>query len=1140
MTTRVHAGYSRERASDDGGDTLWVALAERAAAPIGGQPIYTGMARRLALAGTKAAQPADGVYTGLAQRTDLAQYRPSRAAGVVEETLEEDGQTILVLRSPTGSYVRLTVVEAAIWRAMDGSQTVVALATMAFLQFQQLVIVTKLAQELRRDGFLADPHVGLYSGLQARQANQGVEGWGRRIGRALRSHELAISGIDAFAGALHRWGGWMLFTRTFAVILAALVLASALGFALVGANVAHQYRLIDAGNVGLSLVGLWVALLVSFVLHELAHAVAVKHFGRRVVRGGVMLYYGMPAAFVDTSDIWMAGRRARIIVSLAGPLCDLLVGAVAALGAALLPVGSLGEAAYRLAAASYLAAICNLNPLLELDGYYILSDWLRLPNLRRQALAFIGGPLWQKLAARAKLSHEERIYGLYGLLAGVYTVLAVGLALAFWRSQLLRMLGDMWARGDLAGRLGAVIVVVAVVVPVALGLLVAAWGLVAAAAAWVARRGYGRSPLVVAAALTLLTVALASLPSRYGVTVETRLIVLLLWLIALVTQIALHADYRGAAVAPALDAFLTVTVIELVAQLGMLWSDQIVIWSAFETIGFVLLLFAGMVALLDLDLRQSPPLELVGSAMLLALAFLAGGMAIWLIQEARPWATFSVLVLQATPVYTSVVALALLLPLVAGFHDSRLRWSWLLLWVGIGVQAGAYLLELRAGTALTPVALAALIFAAGLWAAAWCAHVVALRQLTTGELAWPLEPDSGEAERLQRAFRHTYAGLYRLLRAYSGARRARALDDRMDVLAATANWEITLDREAVRIGAELMVRPLDAQGGRFAEVLRYTVAEIERLAGATFARRAIQAAYDALPWPEREAADRRCFPDTPWARELSRAFGDARTARLRLLRHVGRFAACDDVELGALAAALEPRRVNAGGLIQGSAGLWIVEAGEVLVKTGATMQAELHRGAAFDAEAQVASSAGAAALRQYRASVDSDLLFLNASALARLLNGAAPHADDGAALATAVQYLERAPFFRDLRRETLRALAPHAEFIRFPPRTPLIRQGRPSGRLYVLVAGEVVVVQTDGAEAGATGKGRIVARLGPVDLFGELELLRGTLPVASVVAVTPVELLALPHSAVAGLLTAGGPISHELEQIGSGRLHALR
>ncbi|MFV9506012.1 MAG: cyclic nucleotide-binding domain-containing protein [Oscillochloridaceae bacterium umkhey_bin13] len=1113
---------------------LWATVHAAAARPAEAKGLYAALTNQ---ANRKRREPdGTGIWAGLTLRSDPARYRPKRAEGIVEETITDGTEDLLVLRSPLGRYARLTPVEAALWRAMDGERTATELATIAFLQHRQLVLVPKLAQGLRRDGFLADPHVGLYQGLINRQRDHGLAGWGRRLTRVLRSHAFALPGVDRLAGGFYRGGGWLLFTWPVLALLGLLSLVGAVAFVNIGQG-AQPYNLVDAEQLGPSLLALWVALLVSFVLHELAHALAVKHFGRTVLRGGVMIYFGMPAAFVDTSDIWLAGRRPQILVSLAGPLCDLTVASVAAIAAALLPTGMVGEAAYRLAAASYLAALFNLNPLLELDGYYMLSDWLRLPNLRRRALQFIGGPLWQKLQTGARLNRDEWIFTLYGLFAAAYTVLAVGLALVFWQGQLIELITALWARGDLAGILAALVIVLAVVLPIGLGLVVAAWGLVAAGAAWVGRRGYGRSPFVVSLALAGLALALALLPLRYGVTVETKLIGPLLWLVALAAQMTLRADYRGAAIARALNAFLVISVLEVVAQLGIvLLPNQLLIWTIVQNLGYTLVLFAGFVALLDIDLRQARPAELLSTALLMAVAFLVGAGAIALISAARPELGFVALVLLATPVYASMVALALLLPLVGSLSDSRLLWSWLLLWVGIAVQTWAYLLELRAGTGLTPQALAALVLAAGLWAASWCAHGVALRQVAPESLRWPLEPASGERERLWRAFRHTYAGLYLTLRSYGGSRRARALDDRMDVIAATANWAITLDREEARIGVEIETLSLDAQGARFAEVLRYTVSEIERLTGATFARHAIRAAYDALPWPEREAADRRCFPNTPWARELSQAFGDARTARLRLLRQVERFAACDDSELAALAAAFEPRRVTAGTLLAGpnhpANGIWVIEAGEIALKEGPSVRAELHRGSAFGDELAEGQS--------FRASVDSDLLFLSGSELQRLLRHEAPRAADGPSVVAAARAFERAPFFHDLPRETLRELARQATLMQVPARTALIRQGRPGGRLFIIISGEAAVLRSDPvADEASTTRLRIVARLGPDELFGEIELLRQTPPMASVVTVRESELVALPHQAVAGLLTNSSSVARGLEQIGTGRLRDL-
>ncbi|RRR74416.1 MAG: cyclic nucleotide-binding domain-containing protein [Candidatus Viridilinea halotolerans] len=1114
---------------------LWGDLSKAAALATPPVGIYAALNDRLA---APAPTESSEIYGNVKQRTDVAQYRPCRAEGVDAEELHEDGHDYTILSTAAGRYLRLSPVEAELWRAMDGSRTVAELGMLAFTRFRQLVLVADLVEGLRQGGFLADAPVGVYRALCTHQDEQGIKGWSRRVWRNLQTRKVQLDGVDAVAAQIYRWGGWSLFTLPFLGLMALLVGMGAGFFSLVASGQWHAYSLIDTGNLGPSLFALWVALLCSFALHELAHAVAVKHFGRRVLSGGVMLYYAMPAAYVDTSDIWRAGRRPRIIVSLAGPLCDLLVGSVAAILAVVLPMGWAGEAAYRLAAACYIAAICNLNPLLELDGYYMLSDWLRLPNLRARALGFIAGPLWQKLQTRAPFGREERIFTLYGSLAALYTTLAIVLAVVFWQNQLLRMLGDLWLNGGQVGRLLAMLIMLVAVLPIIVGLLVAAWGVVVIAAGWIARRGYARSPFVVATAMVLLACALAVLPLRLGVTPETQLIGPLLWMVALIAQLALRADYHGAAVARALDAFLAVTSIELVAQLGLLLlPDAFVVWISVQSFGFTLLLLAGFVALLDYDLHQASWAELLISALLLGLAFLAGGGAIWIIQQAHPTWPFGGVVLLATPVYASMVALALLLPLVVSLHDSRQRWSWFLLWTGMVMQAGAYLLELHTSSRIMPASLAAVVLASGLWAAAWLAHIVALRQPTALILNWPVEGGRSEGERLQRAFQHTYAGLYRMLHSYSGARRARALDDRMDILAATANWELTLDRDRARIGAELAARPLDAQGLRFAEVLRYSVTEIERLAGATFARRAIQAAYDALPWPEREAADRRCFPHTPWARELSQAFGDARAARLRLLREIERFALCDDETLAALASAFEPQRMHAGANLPAASGLWIVEAGEVLIKAGERIVGEVQRGACLDLSIRQDASEEA---RSYQTSINSTLLFLPAREAQRLLVHSGADAVEEQNLAALVRDLERAPFFHELPRALLRTLALQAKRLTLAPHTPIVRQGLPGGRLYVMVRGEAAVVCQEPATATTAAHARLVARLGPPELFGEIELLRGTLPIASVVSIGQCEVIALPHHAVAPFLANGQLGMRNLERIGTGRLWELK
>ena len=52
---------------------------------------------------------------------------------------------------------------------------------------------------------------------------------------------------------------------------------------------------------------------------------------------GVGWYWFGPIAYVDTSDMWLAGRKERVFVSLAGPYADLVTGGLAALVAWFVP-----------------------------------------------------------------------------------------------------------------------------------------------------------------------------------------------------------------------------------------------------------------------------------------------------------------------------------------------------------------------------------------------------------------------------------------------------------------------------------------------------------------------------------------------------------------------------------------------------------------------------------------------------------------------------------------------------------------------------------------------------------------------------------------------------------------------------------
>lgn len=1079
--------------------------------------------------------PGIGIYRLLAQRSDLAAYTPCADASVEEQLQEEDGRVFVVLRSPHGAYLRLTPAEHSLWCAMDGTRTVAQLATQGFKQHKQLLPVGDLVGELRRQRFLCDQPGAVYQQLGAALERGRVEGWGQRLLRLLRGYQWSLPGIDGTFDRLYRYGGWAVFTLPFALLFLLVVSAGLLSF--VAGLLLHEHQAFSLelnGSLPAGLLAFGAMLLLSFGLHEIGHGLAVKHLGRRVRRGGLMFYYGLPVAFVDTSDVWPEKPLQRIAVSAAGPASDLFVGGLAALIAFWLPQSALAPFGWRLALACYGATLFNLNPLLELDGYYMLVDLLRLPNLRQRSLDYIRGPLWERLRAGDRPSGDERVLAVYGLLATGYLVIAGLIALLFWNRQLRGLLEPLWLAGGPAGRLLVLAMTLLVVLPVGLGLLLALWSGLQSAATWLLRRGYGRHTGLVGVAALLLSGLLALLPFRLGA--ESPLVLLtslILWLLAFGALWLLHKLYRGAALSQSINLQLLATMLAMLAAATRLLAvPGATLPIGLDGLALAALLAATLAALPSSGVERATTGELLLTTALLVGAFPVAGLGLLLAFQVMPGVALSQALLRATPVYLGMLTLALALPMVLGLRDSRIVWGRALLWLGALGQLASYLLDLVPGTSLA-LARAADIGAAGVWCAAWSIHLLALRQLSFDGLVAPRLSASDERTRLLHAFQSCYAGLYLALLAVYGRRRAQVLDDRMDIASATANWSVTLDHEQARPATEVVRMDLSAQGARYAEVLRFALRLVSELAGDTFARRAIQAAYDGLPWPERETADRFMFPAAPWARDLSRQFHSQRDSRMRLLRGLDLFIALDDGELEQINAALVEQTLRAAEVVlregQTPAGIWIVDVGEVGGWRAGELVVELHRGEIIG---DWLLRGGGASELTYRASLESSLLFLPAEALSpAVLARLGSRAGEGL---EKLRLLERVPLFADAPRHTLRVLAQQARREQLPARSVVVRQGRSSGVLYVIRQGEAAVFVRENAAP------KLVARLGSQEFFGELEYLRRQPPMASVVAISELDVLVLPHTALDALLTDAGGLARGLERIGSGRLLALR
>ena len=126
-----------------------------------------------------------------------------------------------------------------------------------------------------------------------------------------------------------------------------------------------------------------------------------------------------PVIWVDTSDAWFIGRTRRAIVNSAGPVFNFalagLLGIVAAVTA-----GRAQDLAVWLAIANLVSVVFNLSPLLEFDGYYVLSDLANVNALRRKALRFVFADLVRH--PRRLRSRLEAGFLAYTLAAAIYVL----------------------------------------------------------------------------------------------------------------------------------------------------------------------------------------------------------------------------------------------------------------------------------------------------------------------------------------------------------------------------------------------------------------------------------------------------------------------------------------------------------------------------------------------------------------------------------------------------------------------------------------------------------------------------------------------------------------------------------------------
>ena len=173
----------------------------------------------------------------------------------------------------------------------------------------------------------------------------------------------------------------------------------------------------------------YVLVLGVVVVHEFAHAYASKHFGGRVTAMGFALIYLTPAFYTDTTEAEVtATRDQRLIVTIAGVWSELVICSMATIiwwGTA--PDTAFHNSAYFLMMLTgIMSVLLNWNPLMKLDGYYILCDLVRIPDLKEASTAYVCAwvkrYIWRLPVEVPYVPKSRRLgYAVYAILSGAYS-----------------------------------------------------------------------------------------------------------------------------------------------------------------------------------------------------------------------------------------------------------------------------------------------------------------------------------------------------------------------------------------------------------------------------------------------------------------------------------------------------------------------------------------------------------------------------------------------------------------------------------------------------------------------------------------------------------------------------------------------
>ena len=153
---------------------------------------------------------------------------------------------------------------------------------------------------------------------------------------------------------------------------------------------------------------LWMSLGVVKVIHEFGHGISCRNYGGEVHEMGFLLLCFSPALYANVSDAWtLPNKWHRIIISAAGIYVELVIAAIATFIWWNTPANPFVHnlSLSLMVVCSVSTVVFNGNPFMRYDGYYVVADWLEIPNLRDRANKYISN-LFSEIALGIEVPPE--------------------------------------------------------------------------------------------------------------------------------------------------------------------------------------------------------------------------------------------------------------------------------------------------------------------------------------------------------------------------------------------------------------------------------------------------------------------------------------------------------------------------------------------------------------------------------------------------------------------------------------------------------------------------------------------------------------------------------------------------------------